>query len=1019
MSSALEKRLYGEIRELVKMGRSRALDNLAWLQKQMHPYFSITMQDQKETIFRLATNLQSLADNNRLILADSDKSLVVACLNRPGSLYETLKNLQEKEISYAQIMHSSTAVPGLEDELEVQRFDFDRKDPQEIDQAEETEIPARIKRDVSAALKRHYPAFDFKEFAKLLRLLWLNNEKYVRLSPAKRIAQVLWLFSQGKSQGGIYLDVEETEGLDEEREYRILFAAGNPPQKDFLLQTLEVFNRLDIGIKRAYCLTINTGIHPYFLGTFYIKAQHDSVLDKESSLLARLKNELYNTQILSTGSPGFQHFVTRRVMTGEEASLVNALISFCHTQLAPDPFDYEDVERAFLSHPEMTLQLVQLFRARFDPAIVDRENLYQKVLEQTVHAIEEYNTGHRYIDEIRRTMFKCGLSFIRHTLKTNFFVPEKHALAFRLDPAYLNELDTEMTDRLPRQRPFRLTFFFGRYGAGFHIGFSDIARGGWRTILTKGRDDYVSCATTLFKEVYVLAHTQHLKNKDIYEGGSKMGIILDISHQDDPELVTQRLYKLQYGFINAFFDIFVTREGQAKDPRVIDYYREDEPIELGPDENMHDAMVELIARQSVKREYLLGIGVISSKRVGINHKEYGVTSTGVVKFAEITMQELGIDIHRDPFSVKFTGGPNGDVAGNAMRILLERCPLVKINLIIDGTGALVDPAGANHDELRRILLQQDLDSFEPNKLQPGGFILYRKDCRQEGLRQLFRKVLRTETGLEEQWISLDEFHREYGNLIFSVSSDLFIPAGGRPETINRENWQRFFDQNGQPSSKAIIEGANSFLTPEARTCLQQKGIIIMRDASANKCGVISSSYEIIANLLLSEKEFLFHKDQYVADVLEILEKRAEDEARLIFRRFKQPGNNRLYTEVSEAISAEINAHYARLYSYFQRAPELCQKPLYRKAMLSHLPGLLRNNPKFRLRLKNLPQKYQYAILASEIASSLVYRGDQTSAFEEMLTGHLNRIFPHPKQVQKDIVAQSSPPRRKRVELTTE
>ena len=32
---------------------------------------------------------------------------------------------------------------------------------------------------------------------------------------------------------------------------------------------------------------------------------------------------------------------------------------------------------------------------------------------------------------------------------------------------------------------------------------------------------------------------------------------------------------------------------------------------------MHDEMVELIARQSVRRGYLLGIGVISSKRVGI------------------------------------------------------------------------------------------------------------------------------------------------------------------------------------------------------------------------------------------------------------------------------------------------------------------------------------------------------------------------------------------------------------------
>ena len=68
----------------------------------------------------------------------------------------------------------------------------------------------------------------------------------------------------------------------------------------------------------------------------------------------------------------------------------------------------------------------------------------------------------------------------------------------------------------------------------------------------------------------------------------------------------------------------------------------------------------------------------------------------------------------------------------------------------------------------------------------------------------------------------------------------------------------------------IVEGANSFITPEARTNLQKSGVVLMRDASANKCGVISSSYEIIANLLLSEREFFENKDRYVSDVLAIL-----------------------------------------------------------------------------------------------------------------------------------------------------
>ncbi|HZV81131.1 MAG TPA: NAD-glutamate dehydrogenase domain-containing protein, partial [Geobacteraceae bacterium] len=540
----------------------------------------------------------------------------------------------------------------------------------------------------------------------------------------------------------------------------------------------------------------------------------------------------------------------------------------------------------------------------------------------------------------------------------------------------------------------RVTFFFSRFGFGYHIGFSDIARGGWRTVIARSQDDFITAANNLFRENFVLAHTQHLKNKDIYEGGSKLVTVLDLSDRRRREggLEELRLFKLQYGITNAFLDIFITRDGVATHPQVVDYYREDEPIELGPDENMHDAMVEAIAWLSCKRGYLLGIGLISSKRVGINHKEYGVTSTGVVRFAEITLAELGIDAGRDSFSVKFTGGPNGDVAGNAMRLMLGRSPGVRMVLILDGTAALHDPAGADHAELRRILLKADLDAFSPEALNEGGFILFRSNSRRDGLRELYRKVSRTADGLAEEWISIDEFSREYGDLPFTVQADIFIPGGGRPETIDAANWERYLLPNGAPSSRAIVEGANSFITPEARIQLQRRGVIIMRDASANKCGVISSSYEIIANLLLSEKEFLAEKERYVADVLEVLERRAEDEARLILlRRREQP--SLLCTEISDALSTEINGLYTRLFRFFQQRPDLALQPLFRRAILAHLPRMLREEPRYRRRLRQLPAKYLSAILAAEIGSSLVYRGNREAAFEDEVRLHLLRNFP--------------------------
>ena len=898
----------------------RVDENYTWLEKEMHPYFFVSMKDEPEAINILKREMGSLRYNHRLILADREKTFIQAVANVPGSLYESLSRMREREISYAMISHSERPLPGMKQTLEIQRFEFDRKTNQEVLNGKGDTVPSAISERIFADFTREYPQSPTADFDKLLRIVWLNNENYVRISPPARVAQILNLFQMGNQGGGLHLDVEP---MEQETESRILFAVANPPQKYFLLQIMEVFNRLGFAVNRAYCLTISNGVHPYFLGTFYVRRRSGGVLEKNSGDFIRLQGELYNTQILNVTSDTYREFVTKGVITGEDASLINAFIAFCHTNLAhnqPDRFGLDDVKNAFCSHPEIALHLTRLFRSRFDPAIGGATESYRALLVETQHIVSDYNTGHRYLDDIRRAIFRCCLAFIRNTLKTNFFVVVKQALAFRVDPAYLAELGPDFISDLPQGTPFRVTFFFSSYGFGYHIGFSDIARGGWRTVIARSSDDYVTNSNTLFRENFVLAFTQHLKNKDIYEGGSKMVLMLnavDLKTQErDQE--TWRLYKLQYGVINAFLDIFVTENGVAKNATIVDYYREDEPIELGPDENMHDNMIEAVARLSTRRGYILGNGIMSSKRVGINHKEYGVTSLGVVTFAEITMAELGIDMRKDIFSVKLTGGPNGDVAGNAMRIMLERSPQVQIRLILDGTAALCDMAGADRKELGRILLNKDLDAFDPKKLHPGGFMLFRTGSRTEGLRELYRKVIRTTKGLQEEWISVDEFSREFGELPFSVPADLFIPGGGRPETIDMHNWERFLRSDGAPSSKVIVEGANSFIAPDARFHLQKKGVIIMRDASANKCGVISSSYEIIANLLLTEEEFLANKELYVADVLQILEKRAADEARLILkRRREQPGL--LCTEISNSISTEINTHYADFSAFSRNA----------------------------------------------------------------------------------------------------
>ncbi|MBN2331715.1 MAG: NAD-glutamate dehydrogenase [Deltaproteobacteria bacterium] len=987
--------MYVSIEGILQERCAQAEKNFDWLQANLNPYFFITMADEHDALANLVGSLHTLVHNRHLVLADQPGQLIQASLSLPGSLYQSFSQLQEQNISYAEVSHSYRPVPGTKDPLEIQRFEFDRKPHREIAAAGIIRIPRTIKQAIKNVMPAAYPDFAFADFDQILRMLWLNNERYIRISPPERVARIISLYQQVCKHNGLYLDVENTEDVTHHQESRLLFAVGNPPEGGFLAQVLEILNRFDISIRRAYCLNVSNGVTPYFLATLYVSTRQGDLVLKESAFYQELKAELYNTQILANTGRVYTSFLVHRVMTGPEASLTNALIAFCHGNLAhnrPEQFDLQEIKRAFYHNPDLALQLTKLFFLRFHPSEEDREVRYGRAYAHVKEEIEGYNTGHRVLDETRKTIFFTALLLIHYTLKTNFFVPEKHALAFRLDPAYLVAMGDEFTSDLPAGEPFRVTFFYGRYGAGYHVGFADIARGGWRTVICRTADDFLTTADTLFREVYVLAHTQNLKNKDIYEGGSKMGVVLDVSDIEDQDLITQRLYKLQYGFVNAFLDIFVTRNGRVQHPQVVDYYGEDEPIELGPDENMHDSMIELIARQSVKRGYLLGPALISSKEVGINHKQYGVTSLGVITFAEITMAELGVDMRHDPFTVKITGGPNGDVAGNAIRLLLARCPWVAITLVVAGSGAAYDPRGLDGQEMGRLALAANIDDFNPDLLSPGGFILFRKIRRQEGLVELFRKLVRTEEGVEEHWITPDEFHREFDGLIFSVAADLFIPAGGRPETIDSHNWQRLFTARGEATCRAIVEGANSFITPAARQEIQQRGVIVIRDAAANKCGVISSSYEIIANLLLSEKEFLRHKETYVADVLGILEKRARDEAQLLFSRYREAGGSILYTEIANSISAEINEHYNRLFSFFQSRPDLAADAMFRPVILAHLPRFISDNRKYRLRIRKLPPKYHYAILASELASRIVYQGEWETDFENTLKRYVKKHF---------------------------
>jgi glutamate dehydrogenase len=985
------EKIINQLPKTLTKSRKLALANLDWLIDHVHPYFFITFGPEKEALLNLCMNLHTLGENHRLTLRDTDEKLIIATLNKPGTLFRTLNALTDTAIIYEEMVHSNTNLPNQGCQLEIQKFHFlANKRPQE---------PIsffRGKGRIRKELQKHYPQFNFREFDTIFSYFLTTNTDYVMLSPPIRVARAMWLYQSAIRQGGAFLDIEPTIDERGEEESRLTFSVINPLVRGYIGQVIEIFFRLNIATRRNYILEIDDGTEKVTILTAYITTRDGKPIGRTTPVFSSLEAELFNTKVINIRDRTYQELVTAGVLTGPQGSLLCALSTFVHTNLAhasPYRFSWEETQDAFFSHPQLTREILNLFTTKFSPqrrTPLDREMLEEEY-RRIQSLIEEYNTGHALLDETRRIMFAVALLFVRYTLKTNFSVTLKKALSFRLDPEYMNRLPKEIRKNLPPDLPFRITFFYHRSGSGYHFGFSDIARGGFRTIIARSKDDFESAMSTIFKEAMVLAHTQHLKNKDIYQGGSKIAVVMRAFDVKGQDRVTNRLYNFQRGVINAFLDIFVTSNGKPVDPKVVDYYGEDEPIEVGPDENMHDSMIEWMAERSKERGYILGGGIISSKKIGINHKEYGVTSLGVWKFLERTLRELGIDAHADPFSVKITGGTNGDVAGNELKLLLEHCPRVQITSITAGSGAIYDPKGIDKEELNGLILKDNIDKFSPDRLHEGGFILYAREQKKEGLVDLFRVATREKDRVREDWVSSDEFHAQFENLIFSHLTDVFIPCGGRPETIHMGNWQKLFDEHGNPTARAIIEGANSFISPQAREEIQKRGIIILKDASANKCGVICSSYEIIGGLLMKDREFLEHKEAYVSDVLRILEKRAVDESELIFRLHAQSQDNILYTDISNRISHEINELTDKVNSYLLAHPDKVVKPPYTRVLLLHLPAFIREQKRFRDRIKGLPLKYRIAMISTEIATRGTYHGGLEVPFEEKVEQFVRKI----------------------------
>lgn len=811
-------------------------------------YFDEMEDDERLEHFKAVVAIKVCDIDHEITLRQKDgrRVSVISCENYPGQLARLIKDLPDDfPLVGAKIFTAA------EEELIVDVFEFRTDHDNRINDSESLtpELAALVEQVAEltgdglpaseAFIKRYHQGHEILESPEEIA------DQYIALKETEHIndIKVLW---------------KEKPGVDTHtRTAKVTISAASSTTRAILLRASCFFGYCGHDIRRAICENVIVrDVIDVALLTFHIiyPADAESKTDSQRfchslETFLRLDQEIVESFIPDQPSlvDTMDNIVSAEILCAL-GRLTQHTVNFTRRQNV----SHERVFRVLLKHRGFTEDVLTRFRSRFESDVVaDREAVetsFHTNLESITDATDQL---------ILRTYSNLALSIQR----CNLSIGRRRGLAFRL-PGHVFENEAR------GESPFAVFYVFGSGFDGFHVRFRDVARGGMRLIPTRNREHYSFESTRVFEEAWRLATAQQLKNKDIAEGGAKSVVV--IKPETDHE-------KAGRDFVDGLLDLIINPSAtSANDVAPLDY----EYLYLGPDENVTNNLINWIVERSAERGYEFPSTIMSSKPLsGINHKRYGVTSEGVLIFLRQALLEHGIDPHVDSFSVKLTGGPDGDVGGNAIRILIrDYGDHVNFVGISDGTGSAIDPSGLAPAELLRLVDGElGIVHFSAEELSSNGSVMGLEDERQIARR--------------------NQMHNE-------VKADVFLPAGGRPSTINESNWQDFLDNDGKPSSPMVVEGANLFLTDHARLQLSKAGVTIVKDSSANKCGVICSSLEIIAGMLMSEEEFIAMKPGYVEEVLDLLRELARTEAICLFNEHVRRPDLTL-PEISDLISREI------------------------------------------------------------------------------------------------------------------
>ncbi len=577
------------------------------------------------------------------------------------------------------------------------------------------------------------------------------------------------------------------------------------------------------------------------------------------------QNAFLNIWVRNAEDDGFNRLIITAKLAWNEVAVLRGYVKYLRQ--TGFTFSQEYIEDALTNNPEISKNLVELFKLRFSPeySVNDRPDTKDLLTEidtelDAVTSLDE--------DRILRRLREIILA----TTRTNYFQKTadghpKSYISFKFNPA-------EITD-LPLPRPMFEIFVYSPRVEGVHLRGGKVARGGIRW--SDRREDFRT-------EVLGLMKAQQVKNSVIVPVGAKGGFYpKQLPLGADRDAIMKEVIYCYSTFIRGLLDLTDNiKEGHIIHPENVVIYDEDDTYLVVAADKGTATFSDIANSISKEYHFWLDDAFASGGSAGYDHKKMGITARGAWESVKRHFRELNLDPEKMDFTVVGIGDMAGDVFGNGMLMSKH----IKLIGAFNHMHIFLDPnpdAEKSYVERLRLfnLPRSSWADYDLQLISAGGGI-FNRSAKSIKLSPEIKQALNVEDDYMVPNDLIRAMLKAPIDLLWNGGIGTFVKASfeSHADAGDRTSDSIRIDGN-ELKARMVGEGGNLGFTQQGRIEYSLNDGIIYTDFIDNSAGVDCSDHEVNIKILLNQ--LVINNEMTLQQRNELLEKMTDEVAELVLR----------------------------------------------------------------------------------------------------------------------------------------